>query len=108
MGRQQYPPWGIEGGKPGATAATFMKLPNETSFKPVSVVRHMVPAGTAAVVTTAGGGGWGNPFHRDPALVRQDVLEGYVTIESAGRDYGVVIDPQTLEVDLAATAERRR
>jgi N-methylhydantoinase B len=98
MGRQQYPPWGIEGGKPGATSATSMKLPAETAFKPVSVVRHMVPARTAALIATAGGGGWGNPFDRDPELVRRDVIEGYVSIESAARDYGVVIDPQTLEI----------
>jgi N-methylhydantoinase B len=98
MGRQQYPPWGIEGGKPGATAATSMKLPTEAAFKPVSVVRHMVPARTVALIATAGGGGWGNPFDRDPELVRRDVLEGYVSIESAARDYGVVIDPQTFGI----------
>ena len=91
MGRQQYPPWGIEGGKPGATSATLMKLPGETAFKPVSVVRHMVPAGTAVVVATAGGGGWGDPLHRDPELVRKDVLNGYISVESAARDYGMVI-----------------
>jgi N-methylhydantoinase B len=91
MGRQQYPPWGIEGGKPGATSATLMKLPGETAFKPVSVVRHMVPAGTAVVVATAGGGGWGDPVHRDPELVRKDVLNGYISVESASRDYGMVI-----------------
>ena len=62
------------------------------------VVRHMVPARTAAVVATAGGGGWGNPFDRDPELVRQDVIEGYVSIEAAARDYGVIIDPQTFEI----------
>ena len=98
MGQQQYPPWGIEGGKPGATSATLMKLPEEDTFKPVSVVRHMVPAGTAAIIATAGGGGWGDPWKRDPQLVRQDVLEGYVSIESAARDYGVIIDPRTLEI----------
>jgi N-methylhydantoinase B len=91
MGRQQYPPWGIEGGKPGATSATLMKLPGETAFKPVSVVRHLVPAGTAVVVATAGGGGWGDPVHRDPELVRKDVLNGYISVESAARDYGMVI-----------------
>jgi N-methylhydantoinase B len=84
-----------------------MKLPAETAFKPVSVVRHMVPAGTSAVVATAGGGGWGDPLHRDPELVRQDVVEGFVSMESAARDYGVVVDPQTLEVDATATAARR-
>jgi N-methylhydantoinase B len=96
MGRRQYPPWGIEGGKPGAAEATFMKLPSEAAFKPVNVVRHMVPAGTSAIVATAGGGGWGDPLQRDPKLVRQDVVEGFVSMESAARDYGVVIDPQAL------------
>jgi N-methylhydantoinase B len=108
MGRQQYPPWGIEGGKPGAAEATLMKLPTEAVFKPVSVVRHFVPAGTSAVVATAGGGGWGNPLQRDPKLVQQDVVDGFVSMESAARDYGVVVDPQTLEVDAAATAALRR
>src|SRR5262249_19721845 len=45
MGRQQYPPWGVEGGQCGGTSATLMKLPTDTAFKPVSVVRHAVPAG---------------------------------------------------------------
>jgi N-methylhydantoinase B len=108
MGRQPYPPWGIEGGKPGATSANLMKLPGEDAFKPVNLVRHLVPAGTAAVIATAGGGGWGNPLHRDPNVVRQDVLDGYVTIESAARDYGVVIDPQTFEIDAAGTQALRR
>jgi N-methylhydantoinase B len=107
MGRQAYPPWGMEGGKPGATSASLMKLPSEDAFKPVNVVRHLVPARTATIIATAGGGGWGDPFHRDPNLVRQDVLDGYVTIESAARDYGVVIDPQTLEIDIAATETSR-
>ena len=108
MGRQAYPPWGSEGGKPGATSATLMKLPTEDEFKPVNVVRHLVPAGTAAVIATAGGGGWGQPFRRDPKLVRQDVLDGYVTLESAARDYGVVLDPQTHEIDATATEALRR
>jgi N-methylhydantoinase B len=68
----------------------------------------LVPSGTAAVIATAGGGGWGRPFRRDPMLVRQDVLDGYVTIESAARDYGVVSDPQTFEIDAAATETQRR
>jgi N-methylhydantoinase B len=107
MGRQAYPPWGMEGGKPGATSASLMKLPSEDAFKPVNVVRHLVPARTATIIATAGGGGWGDPLRRDPNLVRQDVLDGYVTIESAARDYGIVIDPRTLEIDIAATETSR-
>ncbi|MBV9817389.1 MAG: hydantoinase B/oxoprolinase family protein [Solirubrobacterales bacterium] len=62
---------------------------------------------------TNGGGGWGNPFERDPERVKRDVRDGYVTIEGAERDYGVVItgdpdrDPEGLEIDSAATEAKR-
>ena len=42
-------------------------------------------------------GGYGDPLERDPELVRSDVLDGFTTVEQAERDYGVVIDPDTLE-----------
>jgi N-methylhydantoinase B len=66
---------------------------------------------------TNGGGGFGNPLEREPDRVKVDVRDGYVTIEGAARDYGVVVkgdpenDPEGLEVDAEATeklrAERR-
>ena len=56
---------------------------------------------------TAGGGGWGDPFERDPAMVRADVMDELVTLEEARRDYGVVLDPATFEVDEPATAALR-
>jgi N-methylhydantoinase B len=52
----------------------------------------------------AGGGGYGDPFLRDPERVRQDVIEGLVDLESARDDYGVVIrDRETFNIDWAAT-----
>lgn len=39
----------------------------------------------------AGGGGYGDPLQRDPARVQRDVRMGYVTMEGARRDYGVVL-----------------
>ena len=59
-------------------------------------------------VEFAGGGGLGNPLERDPERVRQDVLRGYVSIEAAHADYGVVLDPNTLDIDAAATARLRQ
>jgi N-methylhydantoinase B len=50
-----------------------------------------VPAGTLLRLRTTGGGGWGDPFERDPELVRLDVVRGLVSQESAERDYGVVV-----------------
>jgi len=40
---------------------------------------------------SGGGGGYGDPFDRDPELVQQDVLDGYVSRSGAEEDYGVVI-----------------
>ena len=57
---------------------------------------------------TSGGGGWGHPFDRPAARVREDVLDGFVSLASALKDYGVVLDPQTLEVDEAETSKLRK
>jgi N-methylhydantoinase B len=60
-----------------------------------------------------GGGGFGDPLDREPERVLRDVRDGYVTIEGAVRDYGVVVegdpedDPEGLTLDLEATARLR-
>jgi N-methylhydantoinase B len=59
------------------------------------------------VLLTGGGGGYGSPLERDAEQVRADVLAGYVSIEAARTDYGVVIDPGSLEIDRAATQRTR-
>ncbi len=106
-GRHRYPPWGVNGGAPGAPSDSLARLPGESSFSHVEFVRQRVPAGTTAVVVTAGGGGWGDPLDRDPQRVRFDVVAEYVSIEAARDTYGVVFRPGTLDVDVDATASRR-
>ena len=56
----------------------------------------------------SGGGGWGHTFDRPAARVREDVLDGFVSPASALKDYGVVLDPQTLEVDEVETSKLRK
>ena len=62
---------------------------------------------------TNGAGGWGDPFTRDPERVRNDVRDGYVSIDGARRDYGVVItgdpenDPEALTIDEQGTNQLR-
>ncbi|MFP3928960.1 MAG: hydantoinase B/oxoprolinase family protein, partial [Desulfobacteraceae bacterium] len=63
--------------------------------------------GDVVVMDAAGGGGYGNPLERDPERVEQDVSNGYVTVERAKEDYAVMIDPATMKVDTAATAQLR-
>jgi len=56
----------------------------------------------------AGGGGYGDPLERDPALVLEDVLEEKVTREHAADAYGVVVAQGSRpSVDAAATAGLR-
>ena len=59
-------------------------------------------------LSTFGGGGYGDPLEREPYRVREDAVDGKVSLEQAQEAYGVVLDPDSLEVDEAATKEQRR
>jgi N-methylhydantoinase B len=67
--------------------------------------------GERVVYDYGGGGGWGNPLDRDSQAVLDDVLDEYVSLEGAERDYGVVLtgslDELTLAIDEEATAKLR-
>jgi len=56
---------------------------------------------------SGGGGGVGNPLERDPKAVLKDVINEFVTLEAARNIYGVVIDPDSLTLDLKATGALR-
>jgi N-methylhydantoinase B len=84
---------------------------------PLPVPEHgQVETGAGAIFRRrlASGGGWGDPFAREPERVLRDVRDGYVSVEGAARDYGVVVvgdpvaDPEHLTVDAAATEALRR
>lgn len=57
---------------------------------------------------TGGGGGYGNALERPPEEVIDDIVDGFLTVEAAARDYGVVVDPRTLKVDEAKTRQARK
>jgi N-methylhydantoinase B len=63
--------------------------------------------GDVVIIDAAGGGGYGNPLEREPEMVESDVIEGYVNLEKAKEDYGVVIDPKTMKVDEETTRKLR-
>ena len=57
---------------------------------------------------SGGGGGVGDPLDREVEKVRRDALNKYISIETAKNVYGVVIKPETFEVDNKATTELRK
>lgn len=73
---------------------------------PVASGRSL-PAGHRVRMLTGGGGGYGPAFERDPQQVRLDVLNELVSVQSARLNYGVVLAPQTLALDLEATRQLR-
>jgi N-methylhydantoinase B len=108
----KYPMPGLEGGKPGAPNRLRLRAgtPNE---KEIDTLANAVPheAGDTFEYLYGGGGGFGDPLERPASSVLDDVLDEYVSVEGAKRDYGVVIkgtpEDYNLSVDEAATASLR-
>ena len=102
------PPWGIFGGHGGTLAYGKVTRPDGTvEFWPAKFTGMTLPAGSTIELAVPNSGGYGDPLERDPAAVLSDVLDGFTTIELAGSDYGVVLDPDTLLLDPKATAQLR-
>ncbi|HOS58833.1 MAG TPA: hydantoinase B/oxoprolinase family protein [Syntrophorhabdaceae bacterium] len=102
-GRYIYPAEGLFGGKSGAKAQFLVNGVQGNSYG----LTQMKP-GDVVTIDAPGGGGYGNPSEREPQMVLHDVIEGYVSIEEAKSEYGVVIDPTTLEIDTEETDRLRK
>ncbi|HEY2618583.1 MAG TPA: hydantoinase B/oxoprolinase family protein [Acetobacteraceae bacterium] len=103
--RHRFSSWGVAGGRAGVVNGNDSMMPDapkrdigkRTVYRPElhEVIR----------LWSGGGGGYGDPFTRDPAMVARDVAAGLVSRERARNEYGVALDGG--EVDLAATARLR-
>ena len=67
-----------------------------------------VPEDTILFQQAGGGGGYGDPYLRQPAQVAREAKNGIISIRKAKEDYGVVIDPETFEVNLKETEKLRK
>jgi len=102
-GRYRYPAEGLFGGRPGSKAQFLV---NGRPGDPYGLTQ--AGAGDVIIMDAAGGGGYGDPLERDPEMVEWDVTEGYVSLEKAREDYGVVINPETMKIDMGATGRLRK
>lgn len=101
-------PWGVFGGHDGLNAS-LVKNPGESGEErwPSKITARPLGAGDCLEITVPNGGGYGDPYRRDPQLVLSDVLDQFTTIERAEGDYGVVIDPKSMTVDEKRTTKCR-
>ena len=99
-------PWGVLGGETGLRSTKkLVRADGSEEWLAAKVEGIKVKTGDVLYFNTWGGGGWGDPFARDPELVRQDVARRLVSIEGSKR-YGVVMAADGT-VDQAATDKLR-
>ncbi len=100
--RTRYPAPGLLGGKPGAPGEFILDTGDRPNPKAqVDLMPHQV-----VHLNQPGGGGYGDPFSRDPERVRQDVIAGYITPEAAAADYGVAVYFRGSEDELVRLPEQ--
>ena len=102
-------PQGAFGGQDGGVNKVVVARKGETYIPPhLSKDQDIrIEAGDSITVMTPGGGGYGDPFRRDPALVARDVSRGYYTAEQARAMFMVALDPAAGTIDQTATAQLR-
>jgi N-methylhydantoinase B len=100
--------FGLFGGGPGSANRVELRYPDGTvrTAKTKEIIRD-IPEHTIFNEKAGGGGGYGDPLERPVAKVLEDVKNQVVSIQSAREDYGVVVDPETMEVDQKATNRLR-
>jgi N-methylhydantoinase B len=105
--RTRWGPHGLFGGLPGAPARYVLNPDREARELGAKTTVELAP-GDVVSYRTCGGGGYGPPSERDPALVLRDVREGKVSPARARELYRVAVDPSgAWRVDEAETARLR-
>jgi N-methylhydantoinase B len=107
--RGKFAPFGVAGGAPAALNRFSWDTDTGRGEPPMvsKITGVRIAQGQAVRLETPGGGGWGDPFARDPAKVARDVRRGFVSVENAREMYGVALDADGA-VDAAATTALRR
>jgi len=103
----KYRPWGHDGGADGFTGRLALQTGRRGVTEMVSKIPyHKVEAGDRLAAHGPCGGGYGSPANRDPNAVRDDVRDGYLTLGTAEKDYGVSI--VNGEIDWTRTVALRK
>ena len=112
--RTQFRAQGLDGGEPGALGEFLQD--EQQPLTPKTVIWFAPEAHVH--LNPPGGGGYGAPFARQPEQVLEDVINGYVSLAAAEREYGVVVRytgtaeqlvrlPHHYAIDWPATTQRR-
>lgn len=106
--RMHCKPWGLNGGMEAAGNEVVLRADGiwKEDYPNAKLLTARIKEGDAFSVRSGGGGGFGDPHLRPAETVADDVRQGYVSVESAARDYGVICDAAGT-LDAAATESAR-
>jgi N-methylhydantoinase B len=107
--RAHCKPWGLDGGGDAYGNEVAVRIAGEwkEDFPNAKVLVAHLKTGDAFRMRSGGGGGYGLALDRPVADVAADAKQGYVSLAAVKNFYGVVLDPETFEVDVAATEKLR-
>jgi N-methylhydantoinase B len=102
------PAFGLFGGKEGTLNKIEITYPDGKIYKTTTKdLLEGIPSGAILFQQAGGGGGYGDPFKRPAERVAEEVKNGIISLDCAKEDYGVVVDPETFEVNLEETERLR-
>ncbi len=103
------PAFGLKGGHDSTLNKIELHYPDGKIYRATSKdLITDVPAGTLYIQQAGGGGGYGPPTERAAIKVRQEVKDGIISLQAARDIYGVVLDPETFEIQQEATERVRK
>ena len=107
--RGKYPPPGVVGGQPAAlNRFTYQQDDGDHTPPMISkMVGIKLKKGQRVHLETPGGGGYGQPFERDPKAVARDVALGFVSAGNSQEKYAVSLD-QAGSVNVVETNKLRK
>ena len=118
LNRTSNRPWGLHGGTEGGTTALLFRRAGETEWQTAREMfgtisdgkfsNVVLDIGDQILLRTPGGGGYGDPRDRDPALVLEDVRDLLLEPEEAREMYGVAVNVEAGRAELGETDQRRR
>jgi N-methylhydantoinase B len=106
-----FPPRGTRGGGDAAPSEPYL-VRTDGGVEPLDPITQIeLQPGELLGHRLSGGGGYGDPWEREPELVREDVLSRFISFERARTVYGVAFEREVLDdslsVDAAETARLR-
>ncbi|BAD77178.1 N-methylhydantoinase B (ATP-hydrolyzing) [Geobacillus kaustophilus HTA426] len=108
FGRHKFLPWGFNGGHDGSRNEVVIVKANGEVVGPFGkCARFPLNKGDVVRLITATGGGYGDPLQRPAEKVAWDAKNGYISIEQAKDIYGVILNPETFEVEGLTPARRK-